>query len=327
MSESFIAYRKAMEWFEQGRGIRKQLEEEEVGLLSKEMKWNEERMEWNKKIYALKHQITNNYGRKSLLESHNKTIALYKGKIASEDEMMKMEYATKCLEFIRQVLVEDAERQLARIVYNSSSDKKSSSPPEPKGLCECEVGDNLSNSINKLATYLEGTGPDVEDNVPPEAIYVCGPGKFIKISHHDNTVVEHNFPSIFSLKREGLNPDDVIGLAHMQIIARMRDDDEMIEFEWVGETKDCNGRYVQGYYGVSCPPKYFLENEHFKDRKDWRCHIPSEEPAKMYIGDYSCFANVTSMEDILEDGRLYDNRFGLTYKSTPEKVYWEFDWE
>ena len=83
---------------------------------------------------------------------------------------------------------------------------------------------------------------------------------------------------------------------------------------------------VEGYEGVSFPPDYFLKNEHqTNDQMNWRNRIPNEKPAKMYIGHYSHYEQISSMEDILEDGRLYDNRFGLKYDSKPFQVYWEFD--
>lgn len=352
MSESHVVYHQAKEWFQRGRNIRKQLEEEEAALLAKEEEWKKERLERRKKIDGLKRNIMDNYGRKALVARHKKTIVSYERKMASEEEMMnKMEYATKCLEFIKQLMIRDAERLCAIIINKGQREEGSdvdgdvlprlqADLPEPEGLYECEVNDVLSISINKLASYLEGEG----EESAPIAIYERGPGKFIRVDwglyEHgtsvpgQSNVIERNFPSIFDLKHAGLGPDAVIGLAHMQFIGEIRDEDTQPEFEWVNESKEpLEGRYVCGYYGVAFPPEYFLDNHEFvvghevMVEEDWRTHIPEDKPAKMYIGNDSRFEYVSSMEDILEDGRLYDNRFGLRYDSTAQKITWQFDWE
>lgn len=356
MSESQVAYRQAMEWFQRGRDIRKQVEEEEAGLLAKEEEWKKERLERRNKIDGLKRNIMDNYGRKTLIDRHKKTITSYKRKMASEEEMMKkMEYATKCLELIKQLMIRDAELLYAILINKKLSREDGSHGdggvlptfqadlPEPEGLYECDVYDELSISINNLACYLEGDESSSGTKVPhPIAIYERGPGKFIRL-HCDLYVngvsfpgqskfIERDFPSIFDLKRKGFSPDAVIGLAHLQFIGEIRDKAQP-NFEWVDESKDWKGRYVCGYNGVRCPPEYFLDNDQFGGPhavmagEDWRTHIPEDKPAKMYIGDDSIFEYVSSIEDILEDGRLYDNRFGLRYDSTPQKITWQFDWK
>jgi len=342
MSESFVAYRKSMKWFERGREISKQLKEEMTALVSKETEWSNERSERRQKIDDLKQQITDNFGRKSFLETHKKTIDIYKCKMAYEEEMMqKMEYATKCLEFIKGLMIRDADRQISILVDRDSHGVVSNTLLEPEGLYECQLSDKLTISINKLASYLEGHGSNEitignDKYAPAIAIYHGGVGKFIKIDHHELFnpgklgIIEHDFPSIFDLQRSGFSLDDVIGLAHIQFIGDIREHAQP-QFEWVNEITDRKGRLmVIGYYGVSWPPEYFLENDEFGgvlQKEDWRCHIPVDRPAKMYIGDYSRFDNITSMEDILEDGRLYDNRFGLRYDSTPQKITWQFNWQ
>ena len=335
MSESFVLYRKATEWFEEGKTVTTQLAREQADLDAKEAEWRKERMDRRAKIDGIRRRIRDNYGRKESVQRNKKTISNYKKRITEEGEMMKkMEYATKCLDFIKGEMIKDAGR---------FTDQQ----PDILGLKECEVGDELSKTITLLSGFLEGTGDEKiipregteqddgneaddgnedDEYVHAEALYAGGPGKFIK--KVEGSVVEHNFPSIFELKREGFSPDDVIGLAHLQFIGGIRDDGE-ISFDWVGESKDWKGRYVEGYSGVSFPPEYFQKNEHeYKLSpygRDWRYTILDEKPAKMYVGDYSQYEHISSMEDILEDGRLYDNRFGIKYDSMPDKVYWEFD--
>jgi len=365
MSDSFVTYRKAVEWFEEGKTVRALLFQEEATLNEKETVWRKERTDAHRKIADFKRRIHENYGEKDCIRRNNKIISSYKSHIASEEEMMKkMEYAIKCLEFIKSEMIKDANRVTTDGLCGAI------------GLKECEVGDDLSKTTVKLARFLEGfcsedeilsytlieEGGEVPVYAPAEALYDGGPGKFIQLERKkiavcvvvDGTLddsrdgeqdetqdgdqdetpdgdqynvfpVERNFPTIFVLKREGFSPDDVIGLAHLQFIGEIRDEGE-IYFEWVPESNDWKGRYVEGYEGVSFPPDYFLKNEHqTNDQMNWRNRIPNEKPAKMYIGHYSHYEQISSMEDILEDGRLYDNRFGLKYDSKPFQVYWEFD--
>jgi hypothetical protein len=324
MSDTFVNYRKAVEWFEQGKTIRERLSKEEAELEAKETEWRTERLERRGKIDGIKHQIQDNYGNRVCIKRNKKIISSYKTHMASEEEMMKkMEYATKCLVFIKNEMIEDAGRV---------TDQE----PDINGLKECEVEDDLSRTIKKLSRFLEGWGEEDEIDLehggdepiylPAQALYAGGSGKFIEKG--SDGIVEENFPSIFDLKREGFSPDDVIGLAHLQFIGGIRDEEE-INFEWVGESKDWGGRYVEGYSGVSFPPNYFLnnENEGREDGMDWRDGIQSEKPAKMYIGSYGSCEPISSMEDIFTDGRLYNNRFGIRYDSKPERVYWEYERE
>jgi hypothetical protein len=326
MSDSFVLYRKATEWFEEGKTVTTQLGREEADLDEKEAEWAKERMERRAKIAEIKCRIQENYGRKESVRRNKKIISNYNKRITEEAEMMKkMEYATKCLDFIKGEMIEDAGGQQA-------------------GIKECQVGDELSKHTTRLCEFLEGMGDDKEIityraccggrcgrvdipvYAPAEALYSGSTGKFIK--NVDGTVVEDNFPSIFELKREGFSLDDVIGLAHLQFIGGIRDDGQ-VQFNWVPESKDWDSRFMEGYHGVTFPPEYFLKNEHQsqKDGRDWRYTILIEKPAKMYIRDTSQCEHISSMEDILEDGRLYDNRFGIKYDSTPDKIYWEFDTE
>ena len=328
MSEFFVLYRKATEWFEQGKTVTAQLAREETDLLEKEAEWTKERMERRTKIAGIKSRIRQNYGRKEYVQRNKKIISNYNKRIKEEGEMMKkMEYATKCLDFIKGEMIKDAHR---------FTDQQ----PYIQGLMECDVGDALSTNTTRLCEFLEGTpdgkvipteGNERDDGIQRdveyaqvEALYAGGPGKFIK--NVDRNVVEDNFPSIFDLKREGFSPDDVIGLAHLQFIGGIREKGE-ISFNWVPEIKDWGGRYAEGYFGVTFPPEYFMKNQHEsqEDGRDWRYTILIEKPAKMYVGDYSQYEYISSMEDILEDGRLYDNRFGVRFDSTPDKVYWEYD--
>ena len=327
MSDIFVNYRKAVEWFEQGKIIKELLTKEEAELEDKETEWRNERLERCSKIDGIRRKIQDNYGNRVCIKRNKKIISSYKTRMASEEEMMKkMEYATKCLEFIKNEMIEDAGR---------FTDQQ----PYINGLTECEVEDDLSKTIKKLSRFLEGWGEEDEIDlehvsVPPrylpaQALYAGGTGKFIKKG--SDGIVEENFPSIFDLKREGFSPGDVIGLAHLQFIGGIRDEGE-INFEWVGESKDWKGRYVEGYSGVSFPPDYFLKNEQEgregrEDGMDWGDGIQDEKPAKMYIGSYGSCEPISSMEDILTDGRLYNNRYGIRYDSKPEKVYWAYDRE
>ena len=329
MSESFVLYRKATEWFEEGKTVIALLSREEADLDEREAEWTKERLERLAKISQIKCTIRENYGRKESVQQNKKTISNYKKRITEEGEIMnKLEYATKCLDFIKSEMIKDASR-----FTNQQLDIL--------GLNECKVGDALSKSITLLCEFLEGTDNEKlrrgEDNaqgfrlVYDEDALLRLPrlerqGKFIK--NVDGEVVEDNFPSIFELKREGFSPDEVIGLAHLQFIGGIRDDGQ-VQFNWVPESKDGKGRFLEGYWGVTFPPEYFVKNDHEYELsrfgRDWRYTILDEKPAKMHVGDYSQYQHISSMEDILEDGRLYDNRFGIRYDSIPNKVYWEFD--
>ena len=53
MSESFVLYRKATEWFEEGKTVTAQLVREEADLDEKEAEWTKERMERRTKIAGI----------------------------------------------------------------------------------------------------------------------------------------------------------------------------------------------------------------------------------------------------------------------------------
>ena len=283
MSTFFVDFRRATEWFEKGKIVAEEIEKEEKDLVDREAEWKKEQMERQKKIKGLEGQIQHHYGRKDNIQRNKKIIANYNTHMSTEEEIMKkMEYATKCLEFII------IQIQKCCLLKN------------------CMVGDELTHGINKLSVFMERSNGELGI-----------PDKFIKLYKKDGSV-EVNLPSIYDLRREGFSTDDVIGLAHLQFIGGVRENADM-DFEFVSSWK------TSSYHGVAFPPEYFFKNERlWREGKDWRSYIEDEKPARMYIGGQAKCESVRSMEDILEDGRLYDNRFGIRYDSTPGKVYWDY---
>ena len=45
----------------------------------------------------------------------------------------------------------------------------------------------------------------------------------------------------------------------------------------------------------------------------------------MYIGEYQQYEMITCMADIINQGRYYNNRFGIRYDSSPNTIYWNFN--
>ena len=314
MSHQDVIYRNSKKWLEEVSKVRKELVQAKDELYGKEAEWKQERRERQQNIDELKRRIHDNYAKQDNVLRHKEIISKYTSRKADEEHTMeKFEYASRCLEFIKDQMIVDAQS-------------------DSRGLKECDVGDELSDMIEKLALFLEGFGTEMSEStestdldpvyLPAEALYDGGPGKFVK----RGGIAEPNFPSIFGLTREGFSLDGVIGIAHLQFIGGIRDEEDDIIFQEVAERKDWKGRLVDGYWGVSFPPQYFRHSVHHyqQDAPDWRNTITEEEPAKMYIGDYTKYDQINSMDDILEDGRLYDNRFGLKYDSKPENVYWDY---
>ena len=341
MSTDFVIYREATEWFGKGKVVEKLLSDAQNELNSKETQWNIERKELKDKIGELNRSIKENYGCTHSIKRNRNVISSYERRVRTEEAMMKkVEYAEKCLDFIRIQMILDAGRI-------AEFNRMSASPGViyEIALKESDVDDDLSKNIEKLAEFLEGSeedeiisytkgedGVDVPVYAPDVALYDGGHGKFIKLEPVDGCSedtskigpVEHNFPSIFQLKRSGFDLDSIIGLAHTQFIGGIRDDGE-ISFEYVDPIKDWDtGKCRPGYYGVSEIPAYFRKNQS-ESAERWLSTITLDNPVKMYVGDHSQCQYISSMEDILKDGRLYENRFGIKYNSSPEKVNWELD--
>ena len=246
-----------------------------------------------------------------------------------EYTMKKMEYAVNCLEALKESLIED---------YNTKT-----------GLYECQVGDGFSQKINHLGWFLEGNPEDGEqldvsepgvfyDETVPLARYDNGPGKYIHMV--DGVVKAVDFPTIFDLRKQGFTLDDIIGLAHMQFIGKF--EESRVYFTYVDEVRD-NYREIwrESYEGVLAEhiPEFCWNNQHeiffFSSKAsqenpelkkkigEWRFNILDEKPAKMYIKEHC--EMVSCMNDILVDGRLYQNPFGITFDSSPEQIYWDYD--
>jgi len=215
----------------------------------------------------------------------------------------KYDYSIKCLNFLKEE--QEYDLKIFNIHDNSGEDIFIERDEGRCGLFRCNYGDDYSDTINDLCEYLN--------------LFIT------------NTDIE-SFPTIYDIIYNDFTLDDIIGLAHIQIIDEYREN----PIKFSDEIKNSDGRitHYPGIYGDDIPNMYLYNNTVKKSLyldydltydseidRDWRDNFDYYFPAKMYFNE--CKSYIKSMDDIINKCRYYNNEFGFTYKILLEEIFWK----